>query len=244
MLPIIGVTAHSETNWNDNLALPPSATIHNSYLHAIIAAGGVPVTLPNGIKAVETESALNMIRRLDGLLLTGGPDVAANLYHKQPHPTMDEPDERRDNFEVAAIQAAVEAGLPILGVCRGMHMLNVFLHGTLIRDLISERPRSIVHKRNARIEDPMHSVQLYPSDLCTVLGGEERITTNTSHHQAIDQIGDSLIVVGVTRDDVVEAVMSRDGKIWGVQYHPQDLVHTNYHHADRLFAGFVDRCRR
>jgi putative glutamine amidotransferase len=233
-----------------------------SYARSVAAAGGAPVLLPNLPDPEIVEAA---VRASAGLLLSGGVDVAADAYGCRPHATMDGPDRLRDATERLAIEAAMRLGRPILGICRGIQVLNVVLGGSLIQDIPShkaaqagepEKPRHpqedlgvapeitpgvtpVAHGGNV-----MHEIVI---DGGSILHDLWRLTTlpvNSSHHQAVAEVAPSLKVIARAADGIVEAVQAADGyPMLAVQFHPERLAHKDEQCA-ALFRWLVAAARR
>ncbi|MCK0177371.1 MULTISPECIES: gamma-glutamyl-gamma-aminobutyrate hydrolase family protein [Mycobacteriaceae] len=213
--------------------------VHASFLPAIYfqgvnLAGGVAVLLPP--QPVETSEATRILDGLDGLILTGGKDVDPCRYGQQPHPTTDEPDRVRDAWEFALLEEALRRRLPVLGICRGAQVLNVALGGTLHQHL----PDVIGHTHHQRGNAVFgtSSVRTEPGSLLASLIGQES-DAQCYHHQAIDRLGDGLVVTARDGDGVIEAVEfdQRDHPgswVLGVQWHPEERLDDL-----RLFAGIV-----
>ena len=185
------------------------------------------------------------ILQVTGLLLTGGGDVAPVSYKQQPHAGLGGVDEARDALELDAASLAREAGLPILGICRGIQVLNVLYGGTLVQDIANDVPGAQNHRQTAR-QEGVHWAQLCGAGPVMQAYGsspERRAWVNSRHHQAIDTLGDGLEVVARADDGIVEAVQGTDGCwITGVQWHPENMVGVD-HCAQALFETFAAQCR-
>jgi putative glutamine amidotransferase len=213
--PIIGITGELEAarwgNWIREAVVSPV-----SYTRAVERAGGTPVILP----PVPAGSVPVLIAGLDGLVLTGGRDIDPSLYDEAPHEQTDVPDHRRDRFELILTRAAIEADLPFLAIGRGMHILNVARGGTLTQHL-PDRLGSESHKPDP-VKMTIHDVEISAaSNLGRLLGNTAQVPA--SHHQAVNRIGDGLLTVAWTADQVVEAIEVQ-GHRWGVgvQWSPED----------------------
>jgi putative glutamine amidotransferase len=213
--PVIGITGELEAarwgNWIREAVVSPV-----SYTRAVERAGGTPVILP----PVPASSVPVLIAGLDGLVLTGGRDVDPSLYDEAPHAQTDVPDHRRDRFELILTRAAIEADLPFLAIGRGMHILNVARGGTLTQYL-PDRLGSESHKPDP-VKMTTHDLQISPaSQLARILG--ETAQVPAAHYQAVNQIGNGLLTVAWTVDQVVEAI-ELQGHRWGlgVQWSPED----------------------
>ena len=213
--PIIGITGELEAarwrNWIREAVISPV-----SYTRAVERAGGTPVTLA----PVPSSSVPSLISRIDAMVVTCGRDVDPSLYNEAPHEQTDIPDHRRDRFELIMIRAAIDADLPFLAICRGMHILNVARGGTLIQHL-PDRLGNESHKPDL-VKMTTHEVQITAaSKLERVLGATAQVPA--AHHQAIDRIGSGLLAVARTPDQVVEAVELQGHRFGiGVQWHPEE----------------------
>jgi putative glutamine amidotransferase len=213
--PIIGVTGELEAarwgNWIREAVVSPV-----SYTRAVERAGGTPVILP----PVPASSVPVLIAGLNGLLLTGGRDVDPSLYDQPPHEQTDLPDHRRDRFELILTRAAIDADLPFLAVCRGLHILNIARGGTLTQHL-PDRLGNESHRPDT-VKMTTHDVQISgASKLGRVLG--EAAQVPASHHQGIDRIGSGLLTVAWTPDQVIEGVELQGHRFGlGVQWNPED----------------------
>ena len=164
-------------------------------------------------------------------------------YQAEPHPKANPPSRERDLFELALFAAARQRELPILGICRGIQVVNVALGGTLWQDLPSERPGEVDHNPEAARSERTHLVRLEPGSLAaSALGGTE-IRVNSFHHQAIRDLAPKLVATGWTDDGLIEAVESAPGQPWllAVQWHPEEM-HAEVRSPDRgLFRALVER---
>jgi gamma-glutamyl-gamma-aminobutyrate hydrolase PuuD len=215
--PVIGITAYEEEAswglWHTQASLVPS-----DYVHSLADAGASPVILP--VQQEESSTLDGLLRRLDGLVLTGGPDVDPARYGAERHPRSQAPRVQRDERELALVNAAERAGLPVLAICRGMQLLNVAHGGSLLQHL----PEVVGHEEHNPTPGAFaaHSVRIEPgSALHKALGWEER-DVPTHHHQGIDHVGDGLSPVAWAKDGTVEALEDRAKPfVIGVQWHPE-----------------------
>ena len=224
MRPVIGLTAYVEparwAAWHTDATL-----LHAWYPEAVIRSGGIPVLLPP-----QQEAAVELTGRIDALILTGGPDIAATMYGQDPHPANDRARHLRDEFEVAMYRGAREAGIPVLGICRGLQIMAVAEGGYLTQHLPDVTDLSHRIKVGTFTE---HSAAFAPGSLAHALLGEEMVV-NSSHHQAVADPG-RLAVTGRAADGTIE-VCEAPGAAFaiGVQWHPE-------HGGDvRLFQALVD----
>ena len=229
-LPIIGVTPLWDAERKSVWMLP-------DYLDGIRAAGGLPVVLPIEMSEKDADQ---IVETCDGFLFTGGQDVAPELYEEKVAPSIVSSPER-DKLETLLLSKALQADKAVLGICRGLQFINVFLGGTLWQDLPSEHPSEIVHRQGKPYDAPTHKVKLN-GDLQTLLG-KDIIEVNTLHHQAIKDLGNDLTAMAVAPDGIIEAVkMVGKRFVWAVQWHPEYMFKTN---PDSLaiFSCFVKHCK-
>jgi putative glutamine amidotransferase len=238
MAPLIGVTT-SEVRRSDkptDHGEPPQRemTLGLSYLRAIELAGGLPVVLP----PLSAEAIPALMAKLDGVCLSGGPDLHPGGYQHEPHPELGPVWPWLDQFEIELARAADERELPVLGICRGAQALNVARGGTLHQHLPDVTDGSVEHRQTAPARRGTHTVVLQPgSALARVIGGETA-SVNSFHHQAVDELGSGLRAVGHAPDGIVEAIEAMDRRHFrGVQWHAETLVDRPSHLA--LFGGLV-----
>ena len=214
----------------------------DGYFSRVRAAGGLAVLLdPNG--GADMEASL-LVARLDAVLLTGGPDVEPERYGQEPHDTVYGTDTIVDDFEIALALAAIEQGVPLLGVCRGLQVLNVALGGTLHQHIV-ELPGVGHHgKPGERAGELLHTVDLEPDSRVATIMGTTTPSCSCHHHQAVDAPAASLRVVGRSADGIVEAMESTDSAqfLVAVQWHPEDTAAADPH-QQALFDALVAAAR-
>jgi putative glutamine amidotransferase len=205
-----------------------------SYLDAVAAAGGIPVILaPLPARRLEA-----IIQRLDGVCLSGGPDIEPACYGAPAHHELGPTEPEVDLFELGLVRAARRRGLPILAICRGMQVLNVARGGTLTQHL-PDLSDEIAHRQAAPASQPSHGVAVAADTRLAGIAGSDRIEVNSFHHQAIDRLGTGLEPVAWSDDGVIEAVEAPgDAFTLGVQWHAECL--TDRPEQARLFMGLVD----
>lgn len=205
------------------------------YADAVVQAGGLPLLLP----PVGSPLAEQAVGALDGLILTGGADVEPDRYGEDRSPHTGPAQPHRDAWELALAEAALRRDLPVLGICRGMQVLNVALGGTLEQHL----PERVGNHDHAPIpgEFGRHHVQFAPQSRLSVLLGP-RIEVATHHHQAVREPGRGVRATGWADDGTIEA-MELPGQTWvtGVQWHPEAV---NGADGAALFSGFLAACAR
>jgi len=218
--PLIGVCAAVEQAsfgvWKDE----PAVLLPLSYARAIHGAGGMMAMLPPDRRA--SEDPAELLDRLDALVLGGGADIDPEVQGAEPHPETVGSNPDRDRFEIALAVGALERGIPLLGVCRGMQVLNVACGGTLDQHI----PERLGHDRHRPIPGTWaeHEVRIEPGSVAASAAGAERLTVKSHHHQGLDRIAETLTPSAwATDDDTVEAIESSDGEfVLGVLWHPEE----------------------
>lgn len=222
----------------------PRMTLNLSYLRALEAAGAAPLTIAPGMDREGIDGVLGICA---GLVLTGGGDVAPARYNQGPTEHLKFVSDERDELELAAIEAANAAGLPILAICRGMQVLNVSLGGSLVQDIPAMVEGALAHSvENPRYE-PAHPVEVAAGSRLAAVIGAGRTRVNSRHHQALAEIAKGLTVTAQAPDGVVEAVeLPGERFVLGVQWHPEDMAGRAAFggSAERLFAAFVEAARQ
>jgi len=212
----------------------------DTYLEALRRCGAEPVVLPNLCACVGDD-----IERLDGLLLSGGRDIAPSAYGAEPHPELRLASPERDAYELAAIRIATERGIPVLAICRGMQIANVAFGGTLIQHLPDVVDGSVRHLDIERRFVPFdeHIVTIAAESQLADIVGTTRCATNASHHQAIDRLGKGLRAVAHTDDGIIEAIElcePRPEQFWiATQWHPERLLESDENRSRRLIEAFL-----
>lgn len=204
---------------------------------AVQAAGGVPVLFPPG---VEESDLARLLDRSDGLLLIGGPDPDPRLFGQEPIPGNGRISPGRDRLEIALITAAIERNMPILGLCRGMQMINVALGGDIYQDLPSQFPGALKHVQEAPRWYPTHGVRFAEGSRLAGIFQAREAAVNSYHHQAVRRLAPGIKATAHAPDGVVEGI-ERDGEPWvvGVQWHAEDMaVRDAGNHA--LFLALVN----
>ena len=196
--------------------------VNAAYVESVSRAGGVPMVLSPLIGAAHAAAALE---GLDGLLFTGGEDVDPSLYGAKPSPRLGTVDRNRDLFELAALTAARERRMPVLGICRGIQVINVAFKGTLWQDLPSERPGDLDHNPRTPRNAQSHGVRVAPETRAAEALGRTSFEANSFHHQAVRELGAGLIATAWASDGLIEAVEGPAEGSWllAVQWHPEEM---------------------
>ena len=207
--PLIGFTAIPR-NVHAGFGLYWGQTLANTFIHAIEEAGGVPLILPS----TRPELAVSQVSGIDALVLSGGADVHPSRYGAEVRPEMSWLDEHRDAWELAVLDAAADRKLPILGVCRGSQLLNVWRGGRLVTHLET-------HVNHEGGIDERHPVEVGAGTLLGEVLGARSVAVTTLHHQGVAELGAGLAVGARAPDGLPEAVEDRSCNVLGVAWHPE-----------------------
>ncbi len=241
--PIIGVTTQTLEAIPDEL--PRCWVMSQRYVQTLVTAGGVPWVIPL-LPDLATLRAI--YDQLDGVLLPGGVDMAPDSYGARPHAKLGRTDPDRDRTELQLVRWAVEDRKPVLGICRGVQVINVAAGGTLYQDIAAEVEDSIKHdyfpKNGENPRDQLvHDVRIPEETRLARILQESSAHVNSMHHQGIRDLGASLVPSAYAPDGVIEGVEScTDHFLIGVQWHPEDLTHKDWH-MRALFAALMDAAR-
>jgi putative glutamine amidotransferase len=237
MKPLIGITTNQSRNTNGQ----PTIMLMQSYVNAVIQAGGVPVLIPSLI----TEDGWDAVySRLDGILFSGGGDIGMEYSPGEPHPRIDDVDLARDSIELKMVQAAASGGKPFLGICRGCQVVNVALGGTLYTHIPDQLPNALDHSYPGNMRTVLvHEIKIDEGTQIAEIFGEPIIRVNSLHHQGLKDIAPPLRVSGHAPDGLVEAIELPDHPFGlGVQWHPEWL--TDQEGTRDLFRKFVSAANK
>lgn len=230
--PIIGIGAdvHVTPGKRDR------AFAYTTYVDALRRAGALPVVLPP-----QPENALEILETLDGLVLAGGFDCDPSLYGEEQHPSVEPMDIRRQENDLALAAAARQLGVPTLGICLGLQVMNVAAGGSLVQDIDSQVGTPIRHASEPE-NRVRHDVAIQPGTRLASILRERNMNVNSSHHQAIRNVAEGFRVTAQAPDGIVEGLEDPQLPFFlGVQWHPEDMPGENS--ASRLFAAFVEAAR-
>lgn len=229
--PLIGITTFIGKN---NQEVP------KRFIDVISAEHGVPMLLPE----IENEDLIKaQVESIDALLLTGGDDVDPALYNQDPHQKLGNIEPERDEYEWKLIDYALEKGIPVLGICRGSHMLNIHEGGTIYQDIysqIEDGTELIKHQKNDKKEHFTHKVNIKKGSKMYEIVKQEEIFTISNHHQAVNKVAPGFQVAAKTNDGIVEAIESTEQDfVIGLQWHPEERYHTD-ESSQNIIRRFVE----
>lgn len=232
MKPFIGLTPLYDDDKKSYWILP-------GYMKGIEHAGGIPVMLP---LTANRDMLETIFSRIDGLVLTGGHDVNPAVYGEKTEDFCGRLCPERDEMELALIQRALEKDMPVLGICRGLQIMNAALGGSLYQDLGAQNGTEIDHDMKKPYDRAAHSINLEMKAPLFGLLGQESVGVNSRHHQAIKELAPTLKSMAAAEDGIIEAVYVPDKRFfWGVQWHPEhwDDDETSV----KILQAFVNACK-
>jgi putative glutamine amidotransferase len=237
MRPLIGIPCHAIIRAETGR---PIYANNRAYVHAVESAGGVPILIPM-LKDIDILNAL--LTRLDGLLLPGGIDLHPGRYGEAIHPLAEEADLELDEFEIILASWALQADIPVFGVCRGMQLINVALGGSLYQDISDQCPDSIAHSnRNLPRTHLSHRVAIEPGSRVEKVLGVQEVWVNSLHHQAVKTPGQGVRISGHAEDGIPELLEVPGYRfVMAAQCHPEEIYTIEPAFA-RLFSAFVQAC--
>lgn len=229
---IIGLTC-SEKREMDH----PSQATNEDYIHAVVESQGVPVMLPI---CDDEDVILKQIECIKGLIVVGGIDVNPMIYHEPYLLEQGESSTRRDLYEIKLIQECANRDIPILGICRGIQIINVAFGGTLYQD--NRLASSLVnqHQQKERKDYPVHLIQVKENTFLYDIVGKEYYV-NSFHHQSVKRLAEGFMIVAKSSDGIIEAIQHKEKNIWGVQFHPE-MMHRRDEKMLDIFKAFIHKC--
>ena len=233
--PVIGITCGHDTAGGQDRWF-----VKAPYIRAVVEAGGVPLLIP---PTWDERLLVLCLDRVDGLLLTGGVDVDPALYGQEPHKALGKVDREWDDLDVVAARLALARDMPVLGICRGVQVLNVAAGGTLVQDIASQVKGALAHQQSAPVWEPTHEVTVAEGSRLHALLGVTATAVNSFHHQAVQVVAPGFRAVAHAADGVIEGIESELHRFAvGVQWHPELMAGSDAVQR-RLFAGFLAAVR-
>lgn len=221
--PLIGITTDFKEKNN---------SIEVGYSSAVADNGGIPVLIPT-IPEI-SEHLEKVILRLDGVIIPGSRDMDPSFYDQEPHPSIRPMSRERTETEYHVVEKALESKIPVLGICGGMQLLNVFFGGSLYQDILSLIDDPLDHEKGAE-----HEIELIENSSLHRIIGKTRFNVNSYHHQAVDRMGTGLNINARSGDGIVEGFELNGSYLMGVQWHPEL---DKEDHNTRIFESFLNAC--
>ncbi|MGL4787460.1 MAG: gamma-glutamyl-gamma-aminobutyrate hydrolase family protein [Cetobacterium sp.] len=234
--PIIGITSSHEKE--NGLRNYHRTTVSIDYTKGVIEGGGIPIVIPTTGNIEVIKEQLNL---LDGLILSGGPDINPIYYGEDFKEKIGVISPERDDNEIKILKEFLKTEKPILGICRGHQLLNVYFGGTLYQDLSYFENESLKHRQEVYPELEVHKVLIEKNSILESLYGES-IRTNSFHHQAIKKLGKGFKAIAKSSDGIVEAIEKVDHKFClGIQWHPEMMVARGNKEMIKIFKLLIEK---
>lgn len=228
--PIIGITIDRPKN--NNYSSYPWYALRENYANSVAVYGGIPILLPYNKENIDSYAQL-----IDGLLITGGDfDIDPLHYGQKVMSDKIKINNERTDFEIALLERFMPLKKPILGICGGMQLINVFMGGSLIQD-IEEQINSSIHQQKIPNHIPSHNIRILKETFFDKITETPEVIVNSTHHQAIHRLGKNIMPLAVADDGIVEAIQVINHKFCiGVQWHPEYL---NTDLDKKIFQAFL-----
>lgn len=237
-LPFIGLSCARMLAEGSFLTGMPKTVLNSDYSDAITRSGGLPIIIPPICNEDEVKQFAELC---DGLVITGGKDIAPLLYGEMTHPQCGDYDLEVDRCHIALIREAIKAEKPVLGICRGLQLINIALGGTLYQDLPAQIPGCGGHLFSFLRSDAVHTVSITEGSLLHEIFGRTSLEVNSIHHQAVKAPGEGVEICATAPDGVIEAFTVPGKRILAVQWHPEMLLQKNDGMLC-LFETFIRQC--
>jgi putative glutamine amidotransferase len=242
--PLIGITADSSGGEQTGCRTDPEGlySLLSRYCEAVENAGGLSIIIPHSRSRTQIR---HLLRRIDGLLISGGGfDIDPAYYGEQPVAKLGKLNPQRTFTELQSIAFGLERDLPMLGICGGAQAINVALGGSLYQDIATQLPAALRHQQEARSDNHGHVIQVTRGTLLYQICGRQRLHVNTTHHQAIRELGKGLAINATAPDGVIEGIESKKHSfVLGLQWHPEVLARREIIQR-KIFASFLSACKR
>ena len=240
--PLIGITL-SQAREVKNRRFPMRKGfdyLKRDYHYAITKSGGIPVLFP---VTQDKKLIQHYIDSVDGLLITGGNDMDPKFFGQKPHYKSRIDPIERDTFDLTSCEYALDASIPILGICRGHQVLNVTCGGSIYQDICQIRRKTLKHNDPGETGRSFHNIKIDKSSLLYKIMKKETIEVNSNHHQVVDKIGTGLKPTAFASDGIIECLEIPDSKfVISVQWHPESIFGSE--HSRKLFKAFVKSAKK
>lgn len=231
MKPLIGVTPQYDVDTR-------RIKVEESYFTSIKSAGGIPVLLPLHNQVADL---LSLLKHLDGILFSGGPDVHPKFFQEETIPECRNIIIERDELEINLLPMAMELRLPVLGICRGIQVMNIALGGDIYQDIDAQANlhHFVSHYQKAKGTVPVHKVNVEPHTLLSEICNKNEMWVNSFHHQGVRNVAAGLSVAAKSNDGLVEAITKEDYPFFlAIQWHPEEMFTTD-EISRKIFSEFI-----
>lgn len=232
---VIGIIS-SRTKFTENFRMGSYRTyVASDYIESVRQNGGIPIIIP---LIDDEEKIRSIVRMCDGIVLSGGDDINPILYKEECTKYQGMIDELRDKVDYIAINEALDKSIGILGICRGMQILNVYFGGTLFQDISLIKESNIAHVQSSDKNIATHSINVMEGcNLYNIFGQETWV--NSFHHQCINKVAKEFKITAISKDGIIEGIeLKNNNKVYGVQWHPEMM--DNYASINNIFKGYVE----
>lgn len=239
--PIIGISANILKDQSGSFAGYQRAYVNEDYVISVLKNGGVPFIIPIN---QNSEVIQQQIEQIDGLILTGGYDVDPHNYHEEPLEKLEATMSIRDEFEFTLIKLAVKKKIPILGICRGIQIINTFYGGTLYQDLSYRQKITYRHYQGDNPTQVTHTIKIEPHSKLAAIFHKSKFLVNSFHHQIIKQVAPNFTVAARAGDGVIEGIEANDYPyLIGIQWHPE-MLHTSVPEMNQqIFGSLIKKAK-
>lgn len=234
MKPIIGIICDYNGVPGGNCQCDNYNFVEIHYIQKIINAGGIPLLIP--VRPTMEVDIPDIINKLDGLMLIGGGDIHPSFYGEEPHIKLGKFDQIRDKLEIAFTKYCINKGIPILGICRGLQVINVAAGGTLYQDIYSQRNATIQHAQKTLENFGTHYIDIVDDNFLFDIFGSKGFV-NSHHHQGIKDLAKGFNIIASSRDGVIESITNMQKNIIAVQWHPELMDNRQ---SQEIFNSFID----
>lgn len=238
--PIIGISTSVLVDEGGGFPGYERIYVNKDYVSSVISAGAVPLMIPMEDSEENLRQTLELV---DGMIFSGGHDIAPIRYGEEPHQKLQEICPERDDFDFLLYRLAKEHSLPILGICRGFQLMNVSEGGKLYQDLSLKNTESLKHSQGHGPSVPTHTVKVEPGSKFYKILGKEEIRVNSFHHQAVKSTSENVAISGKALDNVIEAIELKNYPFGlGVQFHPE-MLQAKEEDMKKIFAALVSAAK-
>ena len=218
---------------------PKRTAVNTAYVQSVILSGGIPYMIP---VTDNVEILRQIVSQLDGIVFTGGEDIQPMYYGDLPYEKLEEVSPARDTFDLMVLKMAADRNIPILGICRGLQLMNVAFGGTLYQDLPTQHPSSVNHRQKESGTTPTHPISIIKESKLAEITGQEVLQVNTFHHQAIRKLAPGFKITAWAPDSIAEAIEAYPiRQMIGVQFHPEIFTAAGDTTMHKLFKFLVNK---